>query len=97
MPRFFPPHLMFLFGLLILVIWMMLVRYFRRSNALQAFVADIVGDETAETALRNFHLAKQRLERHLADDKLDSLLRHRIEATLGQSSEHESIVSEADR
>lgn len=88
---------MFLFGLLVLVTWMLLVRYFRRSHALQLFVAEIVGDETAEAALRNFDLARQRLEKHLADETLDSSVRHKIETALRQSAGHESIVPESSR
>ena len=88
---------MLLFGLLIVAIWMLLVRFFRRSLTLQTFVAEIMGDETPELALRNFYAAKSRLEHHLAGTHVDHLLRQRIETALEQSSESDSIMSDVDR
>ena len=83
MLRLFPPHLQALVLLLVFVIWVMLLRYFRRSPAIQRFVAEIIGDETPENALLAFEAAKSRLTRHLHDGTLDDLTRRRIESALG--------------
>ena len=89
MPRFIPPHLMFLITLLIFVIWFMLLHYFRRNDVLQRFVAELFGDNTPDSALRNYELARRRLAEHLHDPALDSRLRQQIELALRmESDEH---------
>jgi hypothetical protein len=82
-PRFLPPHLMVLVALLLIVVWVILLHQFRRSAALQSFVAEVFGDETPATALRTFETARQRLESHLHSHELDHQMRQRIELALG--------------
>lgn len=97
MLRFLPPHLMALIALLIAVIWFMLVHHFRQNASLQRFVADLFGDNTPESALRNFEFARQRLLDHLNDRSLDHAMRQAIEISLGlESEEHGNPDSTAD-
>jgi hypothetical protein len=77
---------MVLVGLLLIVVWVMLLHQFRRSSAMQQFVADALGDDTPANALRNFEAAKLRLSNHLENDELDYQTRQRIELALGLSS-----------
>ena len=85
MIRFIPPHLMALLVLLIIVLWVMLLRFFRRSPAVQHFVSDLFGDSTPENALLTFELAKERLANHLDNPMLDRQMRERIEQALRPS------------
>ena len=96
MPRFFPPHLMALVTLFIVVIWFMLLRHFRQSATMQKFVAETLGDDTPESALRAFELAKQRLTKHLDDSNLETDMRRRIELALGVSQHGDVMDSQAD-
>ncbi|WP_373652033.1 hypothetical protein [Schlesneria sp. DSM 10557] len=91
MLRSLPPHLMALIVLLVIVLWLMMLRYFRRSPSLQRFVSDLFGDTTPENALWAFELAKARLANHLLDPDLDQLMRERIELALTGS--HPSLPS----
>lgn len=91
--RFIPPHLMALITLLIIVLWVMLLRYFRRSPAIQQFLAELFGDRTPENALLAFELAKERLMNHLDDPKLDLQMRQRIEQALKYTYRDESTPS----
>lgn len=86
MGRFLPPHLMVLVALLLIIVWVMLLRQFRRSSLMQQFVAEAFGDETPVNALHSFEAARLRLVKHLQSDNLDDLTRQRIEMALGQSS-----------
>jgi hypothetical protein len=52
MPRFFPPHLMALVVVLIVVVWIMLVHHFRHNTTVQRFVAETFGDDTPEKLCR---------------------------------------------
>ncbi len=89
MPRFVPPHLLVLITLLVVVVWFMLLHHFRQSTTLQRFVAELLGDNTPESALRNFHQARQRLVEHLNHGELNSQTRADIELALGiESNEH---------
>jgi hypothetical protein len=78
-----PPHLMVLIGFLIVVIWLMLLRHFRRSPGMQRLVSEILGDDSAESALIAFESARRHLMDHLNDSHLDCDLRERIELALG--------------
>lgn len=95
MPRFFPPHLMAPVALLIVILWFMLVHRFRRSPALQQIVAETLGDNTPENALREFELAKLRLAEHLNHHDLDDETRRKIELALGPHRE-EALESLAE-
>jgi hypothetical protein len=85
--RFLPPHLMALVILLIAVVWFMLLHHFRHSVSLQRFVSELFGDNTPESALRNFEFARQRLSEHLSDNSLDQQIRQQIEFALGMESD----------
>jgi len=92
--RFIPPHLMALIILLIIVLWLMLLRFFRRSPAIQYFVSELFGDSTPENALLAFELAKERLANHLDNPSLDRQMRERIEQALRLS--HQEVDSLPD-
>jgi hypothetical protein len=85
--RLLPPHLMALVAILILVLWVMLVNYFRRSPAIQRFVAETLGDNTPESSLRTFVVVKQRLADHLNDPHIDDQMRQKIELALGRQQD----------
>ena len=88
MPRFFPPHLMVLVTLLIVVTWFMLLHYVRQSASLQRFIAEMLGENTPEACLRDFQQAKRRLAEYLSHDTLSDRVRQEIELALGIESEH---------
>ncbi len=92
--RLMPPHLMALVVLLILMIWVMLVHHFRRSTTIQKFVSQALGDDTPESALLAYEVAKARLEDHLSTGDLDDAMRRRIELALGTSQPGEVIDSQ---
>ena len=96
MPRYLPPHLMVLAVLLLIVVWAVLLQQFRRSFAIQRFVAEVFGDETPANAMRNFETAKQRLANHLESDDLDRQMRQRIELALGLPKHEGTIDSHQD-
>jgi hypothetical protein len=88
-PRSVPPHLLVLITLLIVVVWFMLLHHFRQSTSLQRYVAELFGENTPESALRNFLLAKQRLAEHLNHEALEPQARSDIELALGiEGDEH---------
>lgn len=86
MPRFIPPHLMAPVALLIVVVWFMLVHHFRRSSAMQRYIAETIGDDTPENALLAFELAKSRLTQHLKNGDLAPELRQQIELALTRTT-----------
>lgn len=94
--RFIPPHLMALVTLLIIVVWVMLVHQFRRSAALQRFVADTMGDDTPQNALVAYEAARSRLANHLNKSDLDGRTRQRIEMALGIPQQAAVIDSQMD-
>ena len=96
MPRFIPPHLIVPVALLIFVVWIMLVHRFRKSFAMQQFVAEALGDNTPENALTAFEAAKRRLTDHLNNRDLDMQTRRRIELALGRPVEGDAIDGNAD-
>lgn len=87
-----PPHLMSLAALLLFILWFMLVHHFRRNSVMQTFVAETIGDNTAEKALHDFLVARSRLAAHLDNRELDIELRHKIE----QALETQYVVSTPD-
>lgn len=96
MLRSIPPHLILLISLLTIVIWVMLLHYFRRSDAVQKFVAQTLGDDTPENALLAFEIAKRRLADHLNDADLNRELRRRIESLLGSPHTEDATYSQRD-
>ncbi len=94
--RFIPPHLMALVTLLIIVVWVMLVHQFRRSAALQKFVADTMGDDTPQNALTAYEAARSRLANQLNRSDLDGRTRQRIEIALGIPQQGVVIDSQMD-
>ncbi len=97
MPRSIPPHLLVLIGLLIFVVWIMLLRVFRRSPPLQRFIAEILGDDSPENALIAFEVAKNRLAEHLKNEDLDAQIRQKIELALGQSQNCDEMTPHVEQ
>lgn len=78
-----PPHLMAPVLLLVVILWIMLVHHFKRSPAVQRFVAETIGDDTPDDALAAYAAARLRLVRHLHRSDLNADTRRRIEDALG--------------
>lgn len=89
MPRFVPPHLIGPVIIMLGLLWFVLVHRFRQSPGIQRFVAETIGDDTPEAALRAFITARSRLIEHLESEHLSPELRQEMEAVLESASTHD--------
>lgn len=96
MLRSIPPHLFVLVTLFVFVIWIMLVHRFRKSAAIQRFVAEALGDDTPQAALRAFEMAKRRLTVHLDSADLDPMTRQQMQLAIGWRVEGEQVHGHTD-